>query len=307
MTFDDLLEDYCLFKVLRPATVRSYQSVVRRIHERMGFRDIDAYTTEDWLKLRKTLLATRTVVTWNSFRRHASALYNYAIDSGHIAASPLMRVTSAPEPQRPPKCIRNHDLLLNVEKYLTEGLYYREANGRSRRITNVWFWALYCRLCYYTGVRLSQAVNLEWCDVDFEREIVLLRAEHSKTRLEWQLPLPTSLIEELRQLRARTSAVSPELVKPTKKIFLITAHQAQGSLRSTTQSHVKKFFQGYSYIVGEKISSHRIRHTTATRLVNATENLKTAQVFLGHRSIKTTLIYVHPDLEQMRAIQKSLL
>lgn len=310
MTFDNLLSEYFKFKILRSATIKSYISVVRRVHKQFGVRDINEYSVDDWLAYRKKVLAFRSVVTWNSIRRHMSAVYNFGVEEGYlVVANPLKRVKSAPEPQRAPKCVANADLLCNVENYVSDGQIYKEKNGHTRSMRNVWFWAIYCRVCYYTGMRLNQVVNLEWDDVDFYRGEMLLKSAHSKTHKEWSVPIPESVIVELLILRRRVRELSPEHATGHAKVFLVSVFQRakRGSIVQTmTQSHVKQFLIGYSLLTGERVSTHRMRHTCATVLVKNVPNIKVVADMLGHQSIRTTLGYVHPDIGEMRRAQLNL-
>jgi site-specific recombinase XerD len=43
--------------------------------------------------------------------------------------------------------------------------------------------------------------------------------------------------------------------------------------------------------VGVKVYPHRLRHTTATQLLNAGCRITSIQAFLGHKKLNTTLIY----------------
>jgi integrase len=148
---------------------------------------------------------------------------------------------------------------------------------------------------------VNQALNLRWSDFCADNNSIRLRSEYSKTRLEWCVPIPESLKIELLDLRKRVYEASPLHAMPEEFIFVISLFQQAGKIgRATTQSDVKKFMIGYSLIVGEKISAHRIRHTTASQLARNVPNIKSVQQILGHKSITTTLKYIHPTADDLR-------
>ena len=43
----------------------------------------------------------------------------------------------------------------------------------------------------------------------------------------------------------------------------------------------------------KKVSVHTLRHSYATHLVEAGVNLQVVQRYLGHKSLQTTLMYIH--------------
>ena len=45
--------------------------------------------------------------------------------------------------------------------------------------------------------------------------------------------------------------------------------------------------------VGVKVYPHRLRHTTATQLLNAGCPVTSIQKFLGHKKLNTTMVYAH--------------
>jgi integrase len=51
---------------------------------------------------------------------------------------------------------------------------------------------------------------------------------------------------------------------------------------------------------------HDLRHTAATRALNAHRNLKTVQRMLGHKAIATTLRYTRSDVEDVRAAMEAV-
>lgn len=64
-------------------------------------------------------------------------------------------------------------------------------------------WAEPMLLCLYTGMRRSEAFNLEWSELDLEKGILALPGRRTKNGLDLILPLPTELVTMLR------SRVSP--------------------------------------------------------------------------------------------------
>ncbi len=56
----------------------------------------------------------------------------------------------------------------------------------------------------------------------------------------------------------------------------------------------------------EDLHFHDLRHTFATRLIQAGEDLYKVQKLLGHKSIKTTERYAHHCPESLRPIVKAL-
>ena len=53
--------------------------------------------------------------------------------------------------------------------------------------------------------------------------------------------------------------------------------------------------------IHKKISSHTLRHSFATHLLEGGANLRAIQQMLGHESITTTEIYVHLDKEFIKS------
>jgi site-specific recombinase XerD len=162
-------------------------------------------------------------------------------------------------------------------------------------ITNLKHRTLFMTL-YATGLRVAEAVHLLVTDIDSQR--MLVRVEQGKGRRDRYVPLPATLLECLRSYWRK--------YKP--KTWLFPGTDPERPLTTAAAQHVcvqirkKVPFQ-------KPISCHTLRHCFATHLLEAGVDLKTIQMYLGHRSLRTTSLYLHvaTDPEGLRRNAHDLL
>ncbi len=139
----------------------------------------------------------------------------------------------------------------------------------------------------HTGVRRSELFRLEWEDIDFERQYVLVlnkQDAHTKNYRNREIPMTLKLGAVLKELKSRTE-------NKHGNVFLKedgTPHA--GFIRKTMLRIVKE--TGL-----EPFTLHDLRHTFASHLVMEGVDLPTVQKLMGHANISTTMIYAHlaPD------------
>jgi site-specific recombinase XerD len=141
---------------------------------------------------------------------------------------------------------------------------------------------------YTLGLRIGEAVNLQIGDVDSERMMVHIhRGKGAKDRY---LPLPPSTLAGLRNFWQTHR--NPTLLFPAEG----RDHQ-NGSTSttpmsiSTVQGAIKQITKQLNF--GKKVTTHTLRHSYATHLLEAGVSLKAIQKNLGHSSLQTTMIYLH--------------
>lgn len=136
---------------------------------------------------------------------------------------------------------------------------------------------------YALGLRLNEALRLEVRDIDGERLMVLVR--NSKGAKDRMVPLPRPLLHKLRRYwkEERRSSDKP----------LIFIGEAEGERVHPTT--LQKTFRAVLEQEGiaKRASIHTLRHSYATHLLEAGISLKTIQRVLGHRSLRTTTVYLH--------------
>ena len=146
-------------------------------------------------------------------------------------------------------------------------------------------------LMYATGVRLSELVNLQLKNIDWNRSSVKILGKGNKERL---IPFNDSSAQSLRLY------INQKKEPNGKDVFL----SSRGTKISSGAfwSRIKKYIKDAG--LKSTISPHTIRHAFATHLLNNGADLVTIQLLLGHADISTTAIYTHIETKKLGEIHK---
>lgn len=130
------------------------------------------------------------------------------------------------------------------------------------------------RMLYYTGLRVSELVNLKRKDINFEAGQGIIKGKGNKQR---QIFLTPGLIEKLNNFFAQ----HPDYEYVLSKDKPLTARNIQ----KIVEKIAKK--QG----IQKKVTPHVFRHSYATHLLEDGTDIRTIQALLGHENLQTTQIY----------------
>ena len=149
---------------------------------------------------------------------------------------------------------------------------------------------LIVKLMYTVAARVQEIVNLNREDVNLEKKTIkIVRLKKKEKKID-ELPLPDSLVEDLRDYLEQRTDDHPAL-------FI----GRNGRIRKIT---IQKMLQNYTKrILNKKRSCHLLRHTRCSELANKITNPYLLQKFLGHEHLTTTQRYIHiqdKNLEQIR-------
>jgi integrase/recombinase XerD len=136
-------------------------------------------------------------------------------------------------------------------------------------------------LMYSAGLRKSELLQMKPKAIDSERMVVnIAQGKGRKDRLSILSPKTLEILRLYYQVE-----------RP--KIYLFEPNGNPGMCISdrTLDNIVKKNAQKAG--IKKDISSHTLRHSFATHLLEAGVNLRLIQEFLGHTSLRTTSIYLH--------------
>ena len=136
---------------------------------------------------------------------------------------------------------------------------------------------LLLKMCYGMGLRVSELVHLKITDIDSKRMQVLICA--GKGKKDRYVVLPQSVLEEL---RAYYKEYRP-------KTYLFEGQNgAQYSVRSVQQVFKNAMKKAN---INKRVGVHSLRHSYATHLIEQGTDIRFVQDLLGHKDIKTTMIY----------------
>jgi len=165
---------------------------------------------------------------------------------------------------------------LRPREYLEPGEVERMISA-ARKTRNSTRDAALVMLMYRHGLRVQEAANLRWLDVDLDAEKIQIRrlkGRSAKASHPAQHPLSGPELRILKQLRRENPACE---------------HVFGGMAKRTMQWTITK--------LGEKIGlpfpvhAHMLRHALGFVMANKGVDTRTLGDFMGHRSLDSTMIY----------------
>ena len=153
---------------------------------------------------------------------------------------------------------------------------------------------------YGSGLRISEALNLDLGDVIREAHGVLLSVRQGKGRKDRLVPLgrlATRAIDRYLPLRARLLAAAPTGRAAIEAMFLGSRGQRLDARQARRQLTRRVLTSGV-----RKASPHALRHSFATHLLGEGADLRSIQEMLGHASLRTTQRYAQVDVDHLMAV-----
>lgn len=148
---------------------------------------------------------------------------------------------------------------------------------------------------YALGLRIGEGLHLEMSHIDSGRNMVWIR--DGKGGRDRRVPLPRPVLLKLRHYwkNDRPQSASP----------LLFVSADGGPIHDTTVQKTFKAAQEEAKLP-RRATVHTLRHSYATHLVESGISLRTIQDILGHKSMKTTEVYLHVTLPGSEHLQEVL-
>ena len=249
-----------------PKTVALDNAALKILEKYIGDRvlaEISSFMLETF-KLERT--QNVKPVTLNIELRHLKAAFNKAVEWNYIKENPFNSVKQLKIPAS------------NLPMFLTS----EQIAAFLRGINNPHHLVLF-NFYVGTGCRRSEALNLNWGDIDFENDTVIFRITKSgKARV---VPLRKKLKSLLLDLPSTEESVFPFEASYISRLFRKYANNAN---------------------LPRELKLHSLRHTFLTYAVSTSKNLRGVQTLAGHSSVTVTEGYTHLLPEELRSIVENL-
>ena len=154
----------------------------------------------------------------------------------------------------------------------------------------------YCILTLFLncGLRISELIGLNISDIHDDALRIL--GKGSKVRVVY-------LNQACKDALTRYMAVRRPITSRDRDALFLSGQNKRIS-RSMVHTLVKKHLSAAG-LDSEKYSSHKLRHTAATLMLQNGVDVKAVQEVLGHEHLNTTEIYTHIDNEALRVAAKA--
>lgn len=232
-----------------------------------GTRDLRLIETLDIEKLKaQKLREGLSKARVNRYLALLKKMFNLAIDWGYAKENPVRRV----------RLFSEKDNL--KERILADAEEKRLLEASAAHLRPIILVAL------QTGMRRGEILALQWHQVELDRRII--RVEHTKSGQNRIIPINELLMTELKKLKradgkSRFVFLNPKSGKPMVDV-------KTGFKAATRRAEIRG------------LRFHDLRHTFASRLIEAGFDLITVKDLLGHQSVVTTQRYTHSNAEQKK-------
>ena len=143
---------------------------------------------------------------------------------------------------------------------------------------------------YAAGLRVSEVANLRVTDIDSKRKVI--RVEQGKGKKDRYVMLSPRLLQELRSYW--------KAMRPSPWLF---GGESPISVRAIEKAVTKT---AKASGLSKPVSPKTLRHCFATHMLESGARIEQIQLLLGHRSLRTTMVYIRVSTSTVCAGQSPL-
>ncbi|QOF67059.1 tyrosine recombinase XerC [Actinobacillus sp. GY-402] len=198
----------------------------------------------------------------------------YLVVQGELKVNPATGISAPKQGKHLPKNIDQEQIGKLLDNHSNEPIDIRDR--------------AMLELMYSSGLRLSELQGLDLNHVNLQSREVRVLGKGSKERI---LPVGHQALEAIRDwLRVRLR------FNPTDDALFVSSQGGR-----LTQRAIQKRMEiwGVKQGLSTHLNPHKLRHSFATHMLEASSDLRAVQELLGHSNLATTQIYTHLDFKHL--------
>jgi len=209
-----------------------------------------------------------------NYQRVLKAMWNKAIEWNYLRENPFVKIKLQKRQNQKPV-------------YVTEDLLQIILPNIEAEVVRD-----FVVTAFFTGCRRGELVNLTWQGVNLKDNLLTIgnASYQTKSRKQRVVPLHAKVKEILIKR-------FPKIIK-REKHYVFCKSNGYGFTGDYFSRRFKRSCRKAG--VDEGIHFHSLRHGAATRMIVNGAPVPSVQRILGHANIQTTMLYTHPDIEDLR-------
>lgn len=305
------------YPILKPVSYDRLEQTYNTVCNYIGWIQLGSVTTEDIQAMINDLSDTKAYSTVKKHYEFVKGVFQYAYNSGKITFNPCPAVQLPIERNMKVKTKKTEIL---PEK-ITEKMY--EFNNTLQESNNQFFKHMpVLLLILNTGMRIGEALALEWGDIDIEKKT--LRVNKTLTKAKERDSKGEVVGKNKKTFSDITKTESGNRIIPLNDMAISLLKQIQDYNKRmkigtdyvactadggyVSERNILRTFKSVLGVVGaEDYTIHALRHTFASRLLKAGTEISIVSKLLGHADINTTYsTYIHVLREQMTDVMSGI-
>lgn len=282
MFINEFLQYITTERRLSDHTIQSYSVDLSQFSNYLSLEFNISHVTEINFQLTRSWIASllEEGIQPVSINRKISTLrtyFRFLLKKGLVKENPMLKIIPPKSKKRLPVFIEEFQIKELLDKIDFKSGFVGERDK------------LIIEFFYFTGIRLSELIELRVRSIDFQNGVVKVIGKRNKERL---IPLLGNMLERLESFISRYQL----------KEFLFTTSKFEKLYTKLVYRVVNKYIGEISTL--EKRSPHILRHTFATHMLNNGADINAIKELLGHANLSATQIYTHNTIDKLKLVYK---
>ena len=210
------------------------------------------------------------------------SLFIYLYNFEKIKDNPAMHLRTPKTDKNLPVIVRENDIVSLMEEPIRNPITNEIEGERDHAILE---------MLYATGLRLSELLSINICDIDRKSKLVKVMGKGGKERI---VPIGKVAINSIESYLKKLG----KSIRSSYEDPLFVNKKGKRLPKRTLQRRIKKYLE----VTMGGGTVHTLRHTFATHLVNSGADILTVKELLGHSSLSSTQHYTRLNLEKIKKV-----